>query len=263
MEKINLLVIDRLITSSEKVYSIQIHGFADPSIKAYGACLYLRTVNERGVVTTSLICAKSRVAPLKVVTLPRLELLAAVLLACLAAKYVPSLQLQIDNTYYWTDSTIVLAWISSPASRWKTFVGHHVSEIKEMSSVSQWRHISTSENPADIVSRGCSSTQITESKLWWNGPKWLCDESSKWPSTTELNCIEDRSLLEEKKDKIALLTTVDISILGKYSSLSKLLRIIAYCLRFKCNAKPKTKKIIGLLKPDEIERATITIIKLV
>lgn len=157
----------------------------------------------------------------------------------------------------------MLAWISSLASRWKTFVEHRVSEIQEMFSVSQWRHISTSKNLSDIVSRGCSSTQIIKSKLWWNGPKWLCDENSKYLSTTELNCIKYCSLLEEKIDKIALLTTVDISILRKYSSLSKLVRVIAYYLRFKCNTKPKAEKIIGLLKTSEIERATITIIQLV
>jgi len=82
------------------------------SISAYRACLYIRTQNENGTITNNLICTKSRVAQLKVVTLPRLELLAAVLLTRSAAKYIPCLQLHIENTYYWTDSTIVLAWIA-------------------------------------------------------------------------------------------------------------------------------------------------------
>lgn len=71
----------------------------------------------------------------------RLELLTAVLLARLVAKYIPCLQLRIDETHFWPDSTIVLSWISSPSSRWKTFVGHRVGEIQELSFASQWKHM--------------------------------------------------------------------------------------------------------------------------
>lgn len=115
----------------------QLHGFADASIKAYGACLYLQTVNVVGEVTVRLICSKSRVAPLKVVSLPRLELLAALLLARLISKYAPILEIQISEKYYWSDSIVVLAWIAAESSRWKTFVSHRVGEIQELSIISQ------------------------------------------------------------------------------------------------------------------------------
>lgn len=212
-------------------------------ISGYGACLYIRTQNEDGTITTNLICAKSRVAPLKVVTLSSLELLAAVLVTRLAAKYIPCLQLHIENTYYWTDSTIVLAWIAAPSSKWKTFVGHRVSEIQELSSISQWRHVNTDNNPADIVSRRCSASQIIESSLWWNGPEWLRAQEEKWPKYD--NLIEVNSCMLEQKTtrKVVMSTTCNINILNKFSSVSKLLLVIAYCLRFAHNAKsPNTEK---------------------
>lgn len=264
LESINSLVINRLIINSSKGSSAQIHGFADASISAYGACLYIRTQDEYGNITTNLICAKSRVAPLKVVTLPRLELLAAVLLTRLAAKYVPCLQLRIENIYYWTDSTIVLAWISAPASKWKTFVGHRVSEIQELSSISQWRHVNTDTNPADIVSRGCSASQIIKSNLWWNGPDWLRAQEEQWPKYDQLTEANDCILEEKTTRKVVMSITCDISILNKFSSMSKLLRVIAYCLRFAHNAKPRnTEKRIGQIQREEINNANVSIVKLV
>ncbi|XP_025407359.1 uncharacterized protein LOC112681309 [Sipha flava] len=262
LDSINSLVINRLITDSSKNCSVQIHGFADASISAYGACLYIRTQNKDGTITTNLICAKSRVAPLKTITLPRLELLAAVLLTRLAAKYIPCLQLHIENTYYWTDSTIVLAWISAPASKWKTFVGHRVSEIQELSSISQWRHVNTEDNPADIVSRGCTASKIIESSLWWNGPDWLNAQEEGWPKN---NVIEINSCtLEEKTNyKTVMLITCDITILNKFSNLSKLLRVIAYCLRFVHNARQNTEKKIGQIQREEINNANMVAVKLV
>lgn len=110
---LNSLVIERPVIGSGDIYEVQLHGFADASLTSYGACLYLRVENSVGQITTNLICAKSRVSPLKTVSLPRLELLAAVLLARLVSKYESSLYLPIKETYYWSDSTVVLSWISS------------------------------------------------------------------------------------------------------------------------------------------------------
>jgi hypothetical protein len=114
---LNTLKINRSIIGNGEVFDVQLHGFADASNTAYGACLYLRVINSRGECTTSLICSKSRVAPLKTVSIPRLELLAAVLLARLVSKYASSLCLSISKIFYWSDSTVVLAWISSQSTR--------------------------------------------------------------------------------------------------------------------------------------------------
>ncbi|CAI6369690.1 unnamed protein product [Macrosiphum euphorbiae] len=119
LEKIH---IPRWIIGCSNVLVTQIHGFADASIQAFGACLYARTTDALGNHHSRLIVAKSKVAPLKVVSLARLELCAAVLLARLADKIIPKLNITINKKHFWPDSTIVLAWINSPSTRWKTFV---------------------------------------------------------------------------------------------------------------------------------------------
>ncbi|XP_060879186.1 uncharacterized protein LOC132951391 [Metopolophium dirhodum] len=141
LPSLNNLRIPRKIISTEIVVSAEIHGFADASEKAYGACLYLRTTGGHGETDVNLICAKSKVAPLKIVSLPRLELCAALLLARLSNKLIPKLNLKIDRRRFWTDSKVVLAWITSPSGRWKTFVAHRVGEIQELTACSEWSHV--------------------------------------------------------------------------------------------------------------------------
>jgi len=175
---LNSLIIKRSLVGKGDSSDIELHGFADASLTSYGACLYLRVKDTNGKVATNLICSKSRVAPLKTVSLPRLELLAAVLSVRLSAKYASSLCLPIKRKYYWSDSTVVLSWISSESSRWKTFVAHRIGEIHETTSISQWYHVSTKDNPADIVSRGCCPTQMNNLDLWWKGLHWLSKNSS-------------------------------------------------------------------------------------
>jgi hypothetical protein len=128
---VNEIAVDRLVLAKGQPTEIQLHGFYDSSEKAYEACLYLRSVNQQGEVTTKLPCSKSRVAPVKKVTLPRLELCGALLLAQLIQKTEPALNLKIDRIVLWTDSTIVLSWLATSTSKWKTFVAKRVSQIKE------------------------------------------------------------------------------------------------------------------------------------
>jgi len=166
LSDINLLVINRSLIGDGEIADIQLHGFSDASVTAYGACLYLPVLNTNGKCITNLICSKSRVAPLKTVSIPRLELLAAVLLARLASKYPPSLHLPIKKRFFWSDSMVVLAWISSQSSKWKTFVANRVGEIHERTLIHEWSHVGTHDNPADIVSRGCCPSQIKNLELW-------------------------------------------------------------------------------------------------
>ncbi|XP_008180992.1 uncharacterized protein LOC103308762 [Acyrthosiphon pisum] len=163
---LNELVVPRKIKGDCNIINIQIHGFADASIEAYGCCLFLRNTNSDGVHTSKLICAKSKVAPLKVVSLPRLELCAAILLVRLASRVIPKIQLDVSKKYFWSDSNIVLAWITSQSTKWRrTFVTHRVGEIQEKTSVADWNHVDTKDNPADIISRGCCPSKITNTPL--------------------------------------------------------------------------------------------------
>jgi len=171
--KIEHIIIPRKIIECDEFIKVQIHGFADASTVAYGACLYIRTTDYAGKHYTRLIVAKSRVAPLKTISLARLELCAAVLLVRLSQKIIPKLRIKVTREYYWSDSSIVLSWINAPSSRWKTFVAHRVGEIQEVTSSSQWRHVKSENNPADIISRGCTPEKLQNDILWWGGPSWI------------------------------------------------------------------------------------------
>lgn len=111
MIKLEDISIPRKIVGCDSAVNIEIHGFADASIQAYDVCLYVRVTSESGKNSSRLLVAKSKVAPLKVISLARLDLCASVLLIRLAEKIVPHLNININQRYFWSDSTIVLAWI--------------------------------------------------------------------------------------------------------------------------------------------------------
>ncbi|XP_070169321.1 uncharacterized protein [Polyergus mexicanus] len=159
----------------------EIHGFADASTYAYAACVYLKTISSAGNITTTLLVGKSKVAPLKPLSIPRLELSAAVLLSRLVEFVRESNGYKNLPCYCWTDSTIVLAWVSQPPSRWKTFVANRVNDIQTRLPDVEWRHVPTEENPADCASRGIYGDEIIHRELWWQGPPWLQSTSDQLP----------------------------------------------------------------------------------
>jgi len=270
LPSLNHLRIPRKIISTEIVVSAEIHGFADASEKAYGACLYLRTTGGHGETDVNLICAKSKVAPLKIVSLPRLELCAALLLARLSNKLIPKLNLKIDRRRFWTDSKVVLAWITSPSGRWKTFVAHRVGEIQELTACNEWSHVPTHDNPADVISRGCNAEDIEKKSIWWCGPEWLIKDASMWPKPTNVDKSEVEKMPEERSHTMSnahnLICTLslDFPLLTTRSSLKQIIRITAYCLRWRNNGlKSRTKRVIGPLDVNELEYANLALIKMI
>lgn len=180
------LKIPRQVTSRDPK-NIQIHGFCDASINAYGACLYVRSEDLNGEITTKLLCAKSRVAPLKVISLPRLELCGALLLTKLMKGVCATLDLTIDKIFYWTDSIIVLCWLSLEPRNLKIFVGNRISEIQQTSDTNNWYHIKSAQNPADLISRGAIPNELKNNQLWWHGPTFLSENSREWPSNNHIS----------------------------------------------------------------------------
>ena len=168
ISEINNLIINRHVLSFE-TDQIEYHGFCDSSEVAYGASIYVCSKNKNGMREPRLLCAKSRVAPLKNTTLPRLELLGAQLLAQLSQKVSIACKVPKDNWHYWTDSTVVLAWIKAPSNRWKTYVANRVAEIQELTNTN-WNHVQSSDNPADIISRGATAKELLTTNIWWDGP---------------------------------------------------------------------------------------------
>lgn len=134
MPSIAQLRISRCTKFSSNLQSVQLHGFCDASQNAYGACVYVRTVIGPQECQSELLCSKSRVVPLKALSLPRLELSAAVLLAQLINKIKNSVEAPIQ-VFLWSDSTIALSWIVSASRNWSIFVANRVGEIQRLTQI--------------------------------------------------------------------------------------------------------------------------------
>ncbi|XP_063607775.1 uncharacterized protein LOC134782243 [Penaeus indicus] len=156
-----------------KVKSLELHHFSDASQHGYGQCSYLRQVSEQGQVHCALVMSKSRVTPLKPITVPRLELTAAVVAVRISSMLRKELGYQEVKEYFWTDSKVILGYISNEAKRFHVFVANRVQHIKDHSSMEQWKFIESAQNPADAASRGLYVKELIEHSLWWNGPNFL------------------------------------------------------------------------------------------
>ncbi|XP_044312743.1 uncharacterized protein LOC123037186 [Drosophila rhopaloa] len=206
---------------------LEIHGFCDASIEAYGACIY---VVSRGTGAGShLLCSKSRVAPLKTVTVPKLELSGAELLARLMSE-VANLKMYAGKHYCWCDSAVALSWIREEPARFNVFVANRVATIQELTRTMEWRYVPTSLNPADILSRGALPNELIVDELWAHGPPFLLGPQDEWPVAVPA----ERPTLELRA-KVLLIQSpyVDIIAASKYAnSFSSLQRVFAYVHKF-------------------------------
>ncbi|GFX88550.1 DUF1758 domain-containing protein [Trichonephila clavipes] len=145
---------------------IKLRGYCDSSLRAYGAAIYVKCLHNSGTVSTNLLCSKSRIAPLKSITIPWLELCVAVLLAKLIRKTIKSMKILFNDIVLWIDSTIVLSCIKKEPSVLKPIVKNGVSVIQHLTEVSSWKHVQSQESPADIISRGIDPDKIQDCVLW-------------------------------------------------------------------------------------------------
>ena len=283
LQEVHPVVIPRcyLTGIQEQVVSYELHGFCDASIKAYAAVVYLRIITPT-TRYVRLVTSKARVAPLTKQTIPRLELLSALVLARLMSVTEKALKsvIVISKVKCWTDSKVALYWITQQEKKWKQYVQSRVEEIRRLVPVEYWNHCSGVENPADISSRGILPTHLALSELWWSGPDWLASTENPAKENVNIEFMPDECRNEMKvKDQRALNkeTVSALIVHGSKNSLSniinckdcssldRLLRVTAIVLKFikmlKSRVKGEHPPITADVTTSDIELAQILWIK--
>lgn len=247
--------------------SIQLHLFCDGSETAYAAVAYLRCESEQDV-DCAMIMAKTRLVPLKggasMTTIPRIELNGAKLAIIVQQIVKNELELPLDKTVFWTDSTTVLNYINSETKRFQRFVGNRVTFIRNHSQPDHWRHVPGVLNPADIASRGASVGEFLRADQWKFGPDFLKLSEEDWPDRLRKEVLDEEDP-ELKKQKIILSTKID-----EQSPTDKLLRIssswyktlmnVVWFLRFKHGLRSSIWK-TNPVQLHEIKEAKLSIWK--
>ena len=270
LQRFRPIKIPRCYTEAESspVNSYSLLGYCDASQRAYAAVVYLQVETT----VSQFLCSKTRVAPVKKVTIPRLELLSALLLARLISTIQRALEPEIplSRTTCHTDSQVTLYWITGEGKEWKQFVQNRVIEIRELVPITSWRHCPGVQNPADIPSRGVSPFELQEKlRLWLHGPQRLptseCVVESEGMVALPKECLAEMRMRDRKNPTVNLMTTnnpATVLSCERYSNLKRLLRVTAWVLKF-VNAVKKIKPLEsstpiqdnGILAVVEIQQA--------
>ncbi|XP_075248397.1 uncharacterized protein LOC142341355 [Convolutriloba macropyga] len=155
----------------------QLHTFTDASMSAIAAIVYVRTTNADGSSTSRYVISKTKVAPIKQLSIPKLELEAATLGAELAGFCESEMTITISSKHFWTDSTATLGWIKSK-QRQKMYIANRLTKIHENSNQENWRHIPGKMNPADHGTQGLTPSDIP--KMWLQPPDFLSKPQDSW-----------------------------------------------------------------------------------
>ncbi|GFV99666.1 integrase catalytic domain-containing protein [Trichonephila clavipes] len=174
----------------------ELHVFVDASKGSYAGCVFARSIVDSRV-SVILVRAKSRVAPLKLLSIPRLELMACCVGARLVNSILKALNMPDLKVTLWSDSTTALWWIKEYGN-WSVFVANRVKEIRQLTQIQSWKYVPGNMNIADLLSRGCSPQQMLSSR-WWEGPSWLKQNSEYWPDG-EISCEPQEVNVERKEN---------------------------------------------------------------
>ncbi|CAI6367084.1 unnamed protein product [Macrosiphum euphorbiae] len=235
----------------EQCTDVQLLGFSDASQKGYAAVVYMRLSYASRPGTVHLLTARSKVAPLKnnrldeSLSIPRLELCGALLLAQTLHRVQNALSsiTHISSIHAWTDSTVVLSWLTTQQVTFKVFVTNRLNKIGELLPSGHWRYVPSMQNPADCVSRGLLPTEALEHSLYWDGPSFVQQSPDTWKSP-QYEKIPVAELPEQKTVAetlhVIVTPTANDEWLEKFSSLTRLKRVVAYMRRFIINARHKS-----------------------
>lgn len=245
------------------IRSCQLHHFSDASESGYGTVTYLRFQNDEGNVHCSFVNGKSRVAPLKPVTIPRLELMAATMAVRVNEWVMNAMEMKIDSTFFWTDSTSVLKYIRNDSARFHTFVANRLAVIKDGSQQNQWRYVDSNRNPADDASRGHQTDK------WLRGPKLMSGDEHMWP-LERCSSVAPLDSLEIKAH-----VTTDMSeaednpthrLIQYFSEWHKVKKSVAWLLRLKSllkgsDSSTESAKYFTVEELNEAERSILMIVQ--
>ncbi|KAK7878865.1 hypothetical protein WMY93_034256, partial [Mugilogobius chulae] len=218
------------------VITAQLHHFCDASEEGYGTVTYLLQQNESLQRHSAFIMGKARVAPLKTVTIPRMELIAATMASRMDVLWRKELHMSLQDSVFWSDSASVLKYIKNETSRFKIFVANRVSEILKSSRPEQWRYVDTASNPADAASRGVKVEAFLKNEMWPSGPPFIRRPVTEWPENPE--SVEHLSQDDPELKKIVTVNAVQAEedpmthLVHHYSSWFRLKKAVAWWLRY-------------------------------
>ncbi|KXJ69602.1 hypothetical protein RP20_CCG026464 [Aedes albopictus] len=247
---------------SNSLCELQVHVFVDAGESAYACIGYVRIVCS-GETRCSLVASKTKVAPLKPLSVPRLELQAAMIGARLMQTICSSLTLPISKRYLWTDSSTVLAWLRSDSRRYHQFVGFRVGEILSLSSVEEWRYVPSSQNPADEATKWVSGPTFDQHNRWFSGPDFLVRNDEEWPIETSNS--RQNTTSEELRSIFLHSCNVTEQVIeaSRFSNWNRLVRATAYVLRAIriMRRKIPSGEEKSLLQSSEIQEAESTLLR--
>ena len=236
---------------------LALHAFGDVSPRGYGPCVYLVAENEDGSVVPSLVIAKSELAPLKTVTLSRLELLASFLSAGLLTFVHDALRLEKSpRYYYWSDSMVAPS--KADPSRWKALVASRVLEIQTLTSPDRWLHCSRVENPAYLLTRGVIAEELIFSKVWLQVPRFLVETRSDEVDLFEPSAVLYSVMAKEAASPVLISATPGENVfqVERWGKLTKAIRVVAWFLRLIFNSRNKQEdRRLGDVSYDEMQHA--------
>ena len=260
LKDLSMVKVLRCLQKTSKVIQRVIHVFTDASSEAYGAVIYQQCIYEDDTTSTRFVMSKSRVSPLKSTSIPRLELLGAVIGLKMAVKITESMDADIKKVIFWSDSMNVLWWIRNQSRKLKPFVANRIGQIQSITSSNQWRYVPTKSNPADLLTRGSTIKDLVANTTWWNGPSFLNETQVDWPENKITPT--EQSMAEMKQNVITMVTRaerqIDVTTLvgtSQYSQWNKLVAILSWIKRFinNCCLPKEARTNQGELQPEELE----------
>ena len=256
---INKFSIPRCHPQLKELTTTQLHVFVDASLNAYAAVAYLRFSNATDT-KCCLISSKTRIAPLKPISVPRMELMAAIIGLRLAKFIENELTIQIDSRTFWSDSKDVLFWIRSDARKFKQFVAVRVGEILEGSNIDEWRWVPSAENVADEATKWSKNINFDPAQRWFVGPDFLSKNEEFWPVTTFVtstdNSPEFVGHIELKKVYVSQFAAIcpEPTRFSKWENLRRTLQFVLKFLKLTGHNAFKSEALKTLMNADHLAR---------